>query len=96
MKRDFISAFSKPVTESGFGMKVEELSRTVHVSAGGAFHPGGGDQETGFAHRSEREMLNEHPTPDSIHGNAPQLKGDVRNGSVLIAAITSCHEHEQS
>ena len=90
MKRDFISAFSKPVTESGFGMKTEELSRTVHVSAGGEFHPGGGDQETGFAHRSEREMLNEHPTPDSIHGNAPQLDGDVRNGSVLIAAITSC------
>ncbi|HEX3857091.1 MAG TPA: aconitate hydratase, partial [Verrucomicrobiae bacterium] len=90
MKRDFISAFSKPVTESGFGMKVEELSRTVHVSAGGEFHSGGGDQENGNVHRSEREMLNEHPTPDSIHGNAPQLDGDVRNGSVLIAAITSC------
>src|SRR5271154_2568715 len=90
MKRDFISAFSKPVTESGFGMKVEELSRTVHVSAGGEIHSGGGDQENGNVHRSEREMLNEHPTPDSIHGNAPQLKGDVRNGSVLIAAITSC------
>src|ERR1700685_3644426 len=45
LKRDFISAFSKPVTESGFGMKVEELSRTVHVSAGGEFHPGGGSQQ---------------------------------------------------
>ncbi|HUZ06355.1 MAG TPA: aconitate hydratase [Candidatus Paceibacterota bacterium] len=90
MKRDFISAFSKPVTESGFGMKVEELSRMVHVSSGGEMRPGGGDQENGNVRRSEREMLNEHPTPDSIHGSAPQLKGDVRNGSVLIAAITSC------
>ncbi len=90
LKREFISAFSKPVTENGFGKKVEELSRTVHVSAGGEIHPGGGDQENGNVHRSEREMLNEHPTPDSIHGNAPQLEGDVRNGSVLIAAITSC------
>src|SRR5277367_3954383 len=93
MKRDFISAFSKPVTESGFGMKVEELSRTVHVSAGGEFHPGGGSQQA-VPHSklppSEREMAIEHPTPDSIHGNAPQLDGDVRNGSVLIAAITSC------
>ena len=93
MKRDFISAFSKPVTESGFGMKVEELSRTVHVSAGGEIHPGGGSQQT-VPHSklppSEREMAIEHPTPDSIHGKAPQLKGDVRNGSVLIAAITSC------
>jgi aconitate hydratase len=93
MKRDFISAFSKPVTESGFGMKVEELSRTVHVSAGGEIHPSGGSQQA-VPHSklppSEREMAIEHPTPDSIHGNAPQLKGDVRNGSVLIAAITSC------
>jgi len=93
MKRDFISAFSKPVTESGFGMKVEELSRTVHVSAGGEIHPGGGSQQA-VPHSklppSEREMAIEHPTPDSIHGNAPELKGDVRNGSVLIAAITSC------
>jgi aconitate hydratase len=90
MKRDFISAFSKPVTESGFGMKVEELSRTVHVSAGGEIHPSGGNQENGNVRRSEREMLNEHPTADPIHAKAPQLKGDVRNGSVLIAAITSC------
>jgi len=90
MKRDFISAFSKPVTESGFGMKVEELSRTVHVSAGGEIHPSGGDQENGNVRRSEREMLNEHPTADPVHGKAPQLDGDVRNGSVLIAAITSC------
>jgi aconitate hydratase len=93
MKRDFISAFSKPVTESGFGMKVEELSRTVHVSAGGEIHPGGGSQQA-VPHSklppSEREMAIEHPTPDSIHAKAPQLKGDVRNGSVLIAAITSC------
>jgi aconitate hydratase len=93
MKRDFISAFSKPVTESGFGMKVEELSRTVHVSAGGEIHPGGGSQQrvpNSQLPPSEREMAIEHPTPDSIHGNAPQLDGDVRNGSVLIAAITSC------
>jgi aconitate hydratase len=93
MKRDFISAFSKPVTESGFGMKVEELSRTVHVSAGGEFHPSGGSQQA-VPHSklppSEREMVDEHPTADPIHGNAPQLDGDVRNGSVLIAAITSC------
>ncbi len=90
MKRDFVSAFSKPVTESGFGMKTEELSRTVHVSTGGEIHPGGGSQKNGNARRSEREMANEHPTADPIHANAPRLDGDVRNGSVLIAAITSC------
>ncbi|HEY5346436.1 MAG TPA: aconitate hydratase [Verrucomicrobiae bacterium] len=90
LKSEFISAFSKPVTENGFGMKAEELSRSVHISAGGEIHPGGGNQENGNAHRSEREMLNDHPTPDSIHATAPNIEGDVRNGSVLIAAITSC------
>ncbi|HEX7617656.1 MAG TPA: aconitate hydratase AcnA, partial [Verrucomicrobiae bacterium] len=93
MKRDFISAFSKPVAESGFGMKTEELSRIVHISAGGEIHPGGGSQKTGTndnSRKSEREMANEHPTADPVHASAARLDGDVRNGSVLIAAITSC------
>jgi len=90
LKNEFISAFSKPVTENGFGMKAEELSRSVHVSAGGEIHPGGGSQQEGNARRSEREMANEHPTADAIHATAPRLEGNVRNGSVLIAAITSC------
>ena len=93
LKQEFTTAFSKPVTENGFGMKAEELSRTVHVSLGGEIHPGGGSQQaTAYSdrRRSESEMLTEHPTADPIHGKAPQLDGDVRNGSVLIAAITSC------
>ncbi len=89
MKENFVSNFSKPVAESGFGMKAEELSRTVHVSTGGAVHPGGGS-ENGSALSSEGEMANEHPTADPIRGNAARINGDVRNGSVLIAAITSC------
>jgi len=35
-------------------------------------------------------MVTEHPTPDPVHARARRLEGDVRNGSVLIAAITSC------
>jgi len=90
LKSEFISAFSKPVTENGFGMKAEELSRSVYVSAGGETHPGGGSQKDGNGQQSEREMATEHPTPDPIHVRAPRLEGHVRNGSVLIAAITSC------
>jgi aconitate hydratase len=90
LKSEFISAFSKPVAENGFGMKAEELSRSVHVSAGGEIHPGGGSQKDGNALCSEREMANEHPTADPIHARALRLNGNVRNGSVLIAAITSC------
>jgi len=90
LKNEFVAAFSKPVTENGFGMKAEELSRTVHVSAGGEVHPGGGDQKNGGTQRSESEMVSEHPTADPIHARAKRLDGNVRNGSVLIAAITSC------
>ena len=90
LKNEFITAFSKPVTENGFGMKAEELSRFVHVSAGGEIHPGGGSQQNGNARSSEGEMATEHPTADPIHAKAPRLDGNVRNGSVLIAAITSC------
>jgi aconitate hydratase len=89
LKSEFLTAFSKPVTENGFGMKAEELSRIVHVSAGGEIHPGGGDQKNGHA-RSENEMASEHPTPDPLHGRAGKLEAHIRNGSVLIAAITSC------
>src|ERR1035441_8843664 len=91
LKKRFISAFSKPVTENGFGMKAEDLTRTVHVSAVGEIHPGGGSQQAvpnGKA--SEREMATEHPTADPVHAKAPRLDGKVSNGSVLIAAITSC------
>ena len=90
LKESFIGSFSKPVTENGFGMKAEELLRTVHVSAGGEIHPGGGSQKDGNARPSEREMSNEHPTAEPVHARAARLEGDVRNGSVLIAAITSC------
>jgi aconitate hydratase len=53
LKREFVSAFSRPVTENGFGKAPEELNRT-HPVAGG---PAG---------------------------------TEMRHGSVLIAAITSC------
>ncbi|HEY2329536.1 MAG TPA: aconitate hydratase AcnA [Verrucomicrobiae bacterium] len=89
LKESFISTFSKPVTENGFGMKAEELSRSVHVSVGGEIHPGGGSQKSA-AEKSEQEMATERPTPDPIHASAPKIQGDIRNGSVLIAAITSC------
>src|ERR1700728_1091363 len=35
-------------------------------------------------------MANNRNTPDAITGSAPQVQGEVCNGSVVIAAITSC------
>jgi len=91
LKNEFTTAFSKPVTENGFGKPAADLKKTVRVSAGGHLHGGGGSQEGTFAPcANEREMANEHNSPDAVSGKAPQLHGDVGNGSVLIAAITSC------
>src|SRR4029077_17950534 len=39
---------------------------------------------------TEREMVLNRPTPDVLPLPVPPLKGKVRHGSVLIAAITSC------
>ena len=90
LKNEFISAFSKPVTENGFGKPASELGKHVRVSAGGQIHPGGGSQESNFGSPGEREMVNNRNTPDSVNGTAPVLHGDIGHGSVLIAAITSC------
>jgi aconitate hydratase len=100
LKQEFISSFSKPVTENGFGKPASEIGKSVRVvAAGGQFHPGGGSQEPVSAKHSaaagtnpttEREMANNHPTPDPVSAPAPQVQGEIGHGSVLIAAITSC------
>ena len=99
LKEQFLAAFSRPLTEGGFGKSPAELEKTVHVSSNGAFHPGGGSQEPDLPERAriadinlhtDREMANNHPTPDPVNTPAPRVEGDIGHGSVLIAAITSC------
>ncbi len=99
LKESFVGAFSKPVTENGFGKKAEDLAKRIHVAANGSFHGGGGSQEPVSAEKAaacatnpatEREMTSNRPTPDHISGTAPRMNGDIGHGSVLIAAITSC------
>ena len=99
LKREFISAFSKPVTENGFGKASADLGKTFRVTANDGVSAGGGSQEpvstqTARARntnpQTELEMANNRPTPDSLTMDGPRCEGDVRHGSVLIAAITSC------
>jgi aconitate hydratase len=101
LKEEFLAAFSKPTTENGFGKKPEDYSKAVEIAAiaGADFHPGGGthlvpsaavSEVKSTSIESEREMANNRPTPDQITATAPRLDGHVGNGSVLIAAITSC------
>jgi aconitate hydratase len=99
LKREFVSAFAKPASENGFGKLQDDLSKTFSVTSGNGFRPGGGSQEpvstTVSAARNtnpttELEMANNRPTPDPLAATAPTTHGDIRHGSVLIAAITSC------
>jgi aconitate hydratase len=99
LKREFLAALTKPVTESGFGRAAGDLGRSFSVAAKDGLQPGGGSQEPvsrrqAQAHNTnpltELEMVNNRPTPDSLVAPGTQHGGEIRHGSVLIAAITSC------
>ena len=99
LKREFNSAFSKPITENGFGKSTEELSKRFHLTLGNGFAAGGGSQEplsrqTAQTRNTnpltELEMANNRPTPDRVTAQVAPREGEIGHGSVLIAAITSC------
>ncbi len=101
LKETFVSAFSKPVTESGFGKDAGELGKTFPFAGTAAAQSGGGGSQEPITSPeaaakntnvvTEREMANNRPTPDPvIPENGAALEGEIRHGSVLIAAITSC------
>jgi aconitate hydratase len=101
LKQEFAGALSRAVSDNGFGTPAAELARTIHISADsdGKFHAGGGSQEpvslqvataAGTNPATEREMTNNRPTPNPIAEPVARVEGDLRHGSVLIAAITSC------
>ncbi|PTY07411.1 aconitate hydratase [Opitutaceae bacterium EW11] len=101
LKQEFVTAFSRPVTENGFGKRPEDYDQTVWLGSD-AQHaaPGGGSQTPVSRQRSiaqntnpatELEMANNRPTPDPVpQAAATPSKGSIGHGSVLIAAITSC------
>ncbi len=78
LKNTFASLLTKSVAEGGYGKAANDLSKTASI------------KRNGSQSADEAEMINDRPTPDAI--TAAHAKGDLhlRNGSVLIAAITSC------
>ena len=99
LKQEFVSAFSKPITENGFGKTADALQKTFHVECHDGDSSGGGSQEPVSEKEAkaqntnpatELEMANNRPTPDAVHGESKTCGGEIRHGSVLIAAITSC------
>ena len=97
MKEAFVKAMTRPVTENGFGKHLEDLYVTARVNTGREAHP---PVNHSYGHRklgvepSESEMRDQHPTPDTAE-QVPSatfrgVQSNIRHGSVLIAAITSC------
>jgi aconitate hydratase len=91
LKDSFRSLYTAPTAEGGFGREESEYGTSVTVNQKGKIEEvGGGSQEpTGEEDQSEVEMVDEHPTHKPVVATA-DIEGTVTNGSVLIAAITSC------
>src|ERR1035437_4648640 len=99
LKERFIAMLNQPVAENGFGRTLEDLNKSFVVSAKDGVHAGGGSQEPVMRNESqahntnpqtELEMANNRPTPNRGVVPAEGHGGNIRHGSVLIAAITSC------
>jgi len=89
LRSTFHELLIKPVTEGGYGKNEEALSAKALVARRNPTIPS-----------DEEEMISDRPTPDPVHQmpESPYHNGHhenggksaIRNGSVLIAAITSC------
>lgn len=100
LKDEFIGAFSRPVSENGFGKRAEDYNHVTWLSSTSQHAaPGGGAQHPVSLIKSaaqntnpttELEMANNRPTPDLVETPVVQTGGSIGHGSVLIAAITSC------
>jgi aconitate hydratase len=100
LKQEFISMFSKPVAESGFGKAAGDLNHVFRVECGEGTSASGGSQEPVSQRQAmarntnpqtELEMANNRPTPDAMPARTTTIcEGEIRHGSVVIAAITSC------
>ncbi|MFA7233310.1 MAG: aconitate hydratase AcnA [Terrimicrobiaceae bacterium] len=82
LKAAFSSLLTKPVSEGGYGKSASELGRSASIG------------RNGLLPESESEMVADRPTPDKVK-DFPQSPfheehSTLRDGSVLIAAITSC------
>jgi aconitate hydratase len=83
LKSTFLDLMVKPLAEGGYGKELSALQAAAEVTRRNPTMPA-----------DEEEMLNDRPTPDAVDSMplSPYHKSTsmIRNGSVIIAAITSC------
>ncbi len=87
LKKEFVDSFSRPVAEAGFGRKAADYGQRVTIGA----HSGGSSEPVS---RAESVAHDTNPTTETEMANnrpaASTCSSEIGNGSVLIAAITSC------
>ncbi len=97
VKERFLKLFGSPVSDGGYGKTARDLGKQVVLQLDGGGQPAParpyGVRKANVS-ASESEMRDQHPTPtpaaeipESVHSGA---MGVLANGSVVIAAITSC------
>ncbi len=97
LKKKFELLFESPKAEGGYGKTRTDLEARFPIHLNGGAGIGGGipsdPREMGpGTPRDEQEMVADRPTPDTFETAAAAREADteIANGSVLIAAITSC------
>ena len=83
LRTTFQDLLKKPISEGGYGKNDGNLTTQANVARRNPTIPS-----------DEEEMISDRPTADAVHQmpESPFHEGTstIRNGSVLIAAITSC------
>ena len=97
LKGEFVKAMTRSVMDNGFDKRYEDLYVSARVNTAREAHP---PIDHSYGHRklgvepSESEMRDQHPaphTPEQVPLAAFRgVESEIRHGSVLIAAITSC------
>jgi aconitate hydratase len=97
LKDSFMKAMTRSVMDNGFGKHIEDMYVTARVNPAREAHP---PINHSYGHRklnvepSESEMRDQHPAPHTAEQVPPAtfrgVQSEIRHGSVLIAAITSC------
>jgi aconitate hydratase len=96
----FCELLGKPVADGGYGKKQEAITAKASVHLNGSHRAARNDgmpsTDSKQNHPAEgapvnlREMVANRPTPDHVASPYKTANVEVGNGSVLIAAITSC------
>ncbi len=101
LKNSFQELLTAPPDKGGYGKKLEEKNRQIFIHAGGSFlihgaHADGGTRMIGplSTDRNEEEMVNNRPFTNPIanpgYTEYGKHEGVFHDGSIVIAAITSC------